>query len=146
MFFLFDDALQIHHVLGSQIASSFGAYRSRIFSLQPRHFGEFAVLAIAGTFLLAIVVWAYLRGPHAFREISKDMLLLILVLMFFGVFVDLTAAIKLGPVFKFASGTVENGGEMVAVSLILGYVFQLAVRNGDSDLYLHHLLRDSRNG
>jgi hypothetical protein len=131
-YFLFDKALQIHQNIGNYIANSFDAYLPHNLSLPPRPF-ELAVLAIAGTFLLAIVAWAYLRSPHAFKKISNDMLLFIVAWGFFGVFTDLATAIKLGPLFTFGSEIVEDGGEMVVVSLILWYVFLLAVRNGKPD-------------
>ncbi len=140
-YYLFDDALKIHLSIGSYIANNFDSYVSPYLTLQPRHFGEWAVLAIAGTFLSAMVAWAYFRSPHPFKRISNDMLLLAIALVFFGVFVDLAAAVKLGPAVKFGLGTVEDGGEIVVVSLILWYVFRLAMRSGNPDLFLHDLLR-----
>ncbi len=140
-YYLFDDALQIHQSIGSYIANNFDSYVSQYLTLQPRHFGEWVVLAMAGTFLSAIVAWAYFRSPYPFKRISNDMLLLVIALVFFGVFIDLAAAVKLGPVVKFSLGTVEDGGEMVVVSLILWYVFLLAIRGGNSDFFLHDLLR-----
>jgi hypothetical protein len=136
----------MHHILGSRIAGNFGAYLSRYFSLQPRHFGEWAILAIAGTLLSAIVAWAYLRGPRIFREVSNDMLLLVATLVFFGVFIDAAAAIRLGPVVKFGLAVVEDGGEMVVVSLILWYAFLLAIRNGNPGLFLHDFLSKPPSG
>jgi hypothetical protein len=95
-----------------------------------------------GMLLLAICAWAYLRGSHTYKKISNDMLLFIVVLVFFGVFIDMVhSSIKPGPVVSLGFGIAEDGGEMVVVSLILWYVFLLAVRNGDSDLFLHDLLR-----
>jgi hypothetical protein len=138
-YFLFDKALQIHQNIGSHIANSFDAYLPHNLSLPTRPF-ELAVLAIAGTFLLAIVAWAYLRSPHAFKKISNDMLLFIVAWGFWGMFTDLAAAIKLGPLVKIGSDIVEDGGEMVVVSLILWYVFLLAIRKGKPDLFLHDLL------
>ena len=138
-YLLFDEALQIHQNIGSHIANSFDTYLPHNLSLRPRHF-ELAVLVVAGTFLFAIVAWAYSRSPHAFRKISNDMFLFIVVWAFFGVFTDLAAAVKLGPLVEFASDFVEDGGEMAVVSLILWYVFLLAIRNGKPDLFLHDLL------
>ena len=138
-YLLFDEALTMHQSIGRHIATGFDAYLPHNLSLRPRHF-ELAVLAIAGTFLLAIVAWAYLRSPHTFRKISNDMFLFIVAFAFFGLFTDLAAAIKLGPVVEFASDFVEDGGEMAVVSLILWYVFLLAIRNGKPDWFLFDLL------
>ena len=61
------------------------------------------------------------------------MFLFIAVWAFFGLITDLAAVTKLGPAVEFASDFVEDGGEMAIVSLILWYVFLLAVRNGKPD-------------
>jgi len=135
-FFLFDDALRLHQSVGDRIAIIFDADLS--LGLPSRYF-ELAVLAIAGFVLLAVVAWAYFHGPHTFRKISIDILLFIAALVFFGLIVDLAEAIKLGPVVIFGLGFVEDGGELVVYSLILWYVFLLAMRNGKSDLFLHDL-------
>lgn len=137
---LFDKALQIHQNIGSRLAYSFAAYLPDNLGLQPRQF-ELAVLTVGGTFLLAIVAWAYFRGPHVFKKVSNDMLLFVLVWMFFGLFADIVAAIKLGPAAEFAADLIEDGGEMAVVSLILWYVFLLAIRNGRPEWFLHDLLR-----
>lgn len=136
---LFDEVLQIHQNIGSHLANGLNAYLPHSLSLQPRYF-ELAVLAIAGTVLFASVAWAYLRSPHAFRKISNDMLLFIVAWGVFGVVTDLAAAFDPGPLVKISSDIVEDGGEMVVVSLILWYVFLLAIRNGKPDLFLHDLL------
>jgi hypothetical protein len=126
---LFDDAFNIHQYLGGHIANSFYAYNSNNLGLQPRLF-ELAVLGLAGIFLLAIVAWAYFRSPYEFRKVSNDLLLFIVALVFFGVIADLATTIKLGPVIIYGLGIVEDGGEIIIVSLILWYVFLLAIHNG----------------
>jgi hypothetical protein len=140
-YFLCDDALQIHETIGGYIAKSVDFHPPLNLSLQD--FGELAVSATMGMLLLAICAWAYLRGSHTYKKISNDMLLFIVVLVFFGVFIDMVhSSIKPGPVVSLGFGIAEDGGEMVVVSLILWYVFLLAIRNGDSDLFLHDLLRN----
>jgi hypothetical protein len=99
---------------------------------------------------LAIIAWAYFRSPRSFKEMSKDMLLFVVALAFFGVLTDMAAAVKLGPLVNSVSDIVEDGGEMVVLSLILWYVYLLALRNGELDLFLHDALfrpltRTSRN-
>jgi hypothetical protein len=148
-YLLLDEASQMHQKIGNYIANSVDAYLPHTLSLQPRHF-ELAVLVIAGTFLLAIVAWAYFHSPRSFQKISNDVLLFVAVWAFFGVFTDMTAAVKHGPLVKFVSDIVEDGGEMVVLSLIIWYVFLLATRIRESDLFLHELLlkpltRTSRN-
>jgi hypothetical protein len=140
VYFLCDDALKIHEMIGGYIAKSFDFHPP--LNLRLQDFGELTVSATIGALLLAIFVGAYLHGSQTFKKVSKDMLLFIAALVFFGVFVDMVhIAIELGPVVRFGLGITEDGGEMVVVSLILWYVFLLAIRDGDSDLFLHDLLR-----
>jgi len=77
-----------------------------------------------------------------FRKVSQDIIILILVLVFFGVVIDMAdIAIRLGKGVGFALGVIEDGGEMIAVSLILWYVFLRTVRDDSADCYLCDLLR-----
>jgi len=142
-YFLFDDALLLHQNLGDHIASSFGVYLPHALRLQPRFF-ELTVLAFAGMFLLTIAAWAYFRSSLTFRKVSKDLLLFIAALIFFGIIVDLANVINLRPSVLFVLDFVEDGGETVVYSLILWYVFLLAISNGEPKLYLHDLLSKSQ--
>jgi hypothetical protein len=144
-FFLFDDALLIHQNIGDQIAKSFAAHPALNPGLPPRFF-ELAVLAIAGMVLLAVVAWTYFRSPYEFRKISNDMLLFIALLVFFGLIVDVATTIKLQSPVIFGLGIVEDGGELAVDSLIVCYVFLLAIRNGKPDLFLLDLLGKNKRG
>lgn len=141
--FLIVKSLNMHQIIGALVAGKFSPYLSQFISLQPRHFGELAVLAIAGAFLSVIMIWAYLRSSTSFREVSKDMLVLMTGFVFFGIFLDLFAAIRVGPLVKFGLRTLEDGGEMVMVSLMLWYVFLLALRKEKLDWFLHDILHES---
>jgi hypothetical protein len=140
-FFLVDDAFLIHQNIGDHISNSLGAYLPLSLSLQSRLF-ELVALAVAGFILLVILSWAYFRNPQMFRKVSKDMVLFIVALVLFGVIVDLAAAIDLGPAVMFGLDIVEDGGEMVVFSLIIWYVFLLAIRKGKPDIFIHDLLRN----
>jgi hypothetical protein len=86
-YFLCDDALSIHEIVGNHIARNL--ILTPPFGLRLQDLGELAVSAAAGVFLLSLVIWAYLHGSQAFKKMSQDMLLLILALAFFGVVVDM---------------------------------------------------------
>lgn len=139
-YFLFDDALQIHEKLGGQIANHLDF--TPPLNLRLQDLGELAVSGIAGALLLSIVAWSYLRGSGVFKKATKDIVLLVLGLAFFGIFIDvLHSAIKLGSKVNFLLGVIEDGGEMVFTSLMLWYVFLLSLRHGNLGLYLSDLLR-----
>lgn len=139
-YFLFDDSLKIHELFGQYIAKALNF--NPPFNFRPQDLGELAASAIAGTFLLVSTVTAYLLGSPTFRKISVDMLLFVIALAFFGVFVDIAKhAFHIGRVLSFGFGIIEDGGEMVVVSLTLWYVILLAIRKGESDLFLYDLMR-----
>jgi len=106
-------------------------------------YGQLAITATAGILLFLPLVWAYRKGTQIFRKISLDIGLLVLVLVFFGVVVDMMhEAVHLGYVVYFIMGFVEESGEMLAVSLILWYIFLLNVRGTNADCYLCDFVRN----
>jgi hypothetical protein len=140
IYFLFDDALQLHERVGGLIAANLNFMPP--LGLRLQDFGELAVTAIAGICLLFPLIWAYKRGSQNFRKVSQDITLLILVLVFFGVVVDMAhIAISLGREVKFILGVIEDGGEMLSVSLVLWYTFLLDVRDDNAGCYLCDLVR-----
>ena len=66
-----------------------------------------------------------------FKKISNDMFILIVFLIFFGVFLDVlhVSLRDIGWTFKFILGVIEGGGEMVSVSLLVWYVLRLNIRD-----------------
>ncbi|HWM30026.1 MAG TPA: hypothetical protein VNQ14_16305 [Woeseiaceae bacterium] len=138
-YFLFDDALQLHENFGELVATSID-FRPP-FNLATDDVGELAVSAIVGTFLLAALAWAWLRGSSTFRNVSKDLAILVLLLVFFGIAADMVhAASAVGGIVSAGLGLVEDAGELVVGSVILWYLFSLAMRGGKPDLFLHEVL------
>ncbi|MNZ78850.1 hypothetical protein D3C78_974390 [compost metagenome] len=79
-----------------------------------------------------------------FRRFSQDMAILFSILLLFGVGVDmLHSAIQLGREVGFILGTLEDSGEMLAVSLMLWYVFLTKVRDDQGGYYLGDLVRSA---
>jgi hypothetical protein len=142
-YLLLDDSLRIHERGGKYIAIALG-FQSML-GLRIEDYGEIAFIGIIGTILLLPLIWAYRNGSQIFRRISQDLALLIAILLFFGIGVDIAHSI-----FKFGSnmdnldflfGIVEDGGEMLSVSLILWYVFFITIRPCNTDYYLRDLAR-----
>ena len=70
---------------------------------------------------------AYARGSELYRRITLDLGLLFGLLVFFGVGVDfLHSALTVGKRSDFAVGLIEDGGEMLAMSLLVWYSFRSA--------------------
>jgi hypothetical protein len=138
-FFLCDDAFSLHENAGLYFAKIF--YFNLPFNVKLDDFGEIVFWAIIGIFLLIILARAYLHGSHTFKKVSIDISLFVIAFVFFGVVVDLLhSSIELWKVLSFGLGTVEDGGELVVASLILWYVFLLALQNGYPNLFLHDFI------
>ncbi|MBS3953034.1 MAG: hypothetical protein KGZ88_08810 [Methylomicrobium sp.] len=134
-YFLLDDSLQVHERIGEIIAAKFQF--KPYFGLQPQDWGELAVSAMAGAILIIPLLWTYKTGTRVFRKVSQDITLLIFVLIIFGVAVDIAhSTINLGTVIGLFIGLIEDGGEMVSLSLIIWYVFLMLVHENEPDRYL----------
>jgi len=139
-YLLLDDALQIHERGGRLIAAHL-PFEPR-FGLSMRAYGELAVTTVAGAALVCPLVWAYRSGSPIFRRISQDIALLVSILVLVGVVVDTAhSAVKPGGSLDLVLTVIEDGGEMVSVSLILWYVFLLAIRSCDNRSFLCDLVR-----
>lgn len=128
-YLLCDDSLQIHEKVGSKIAESLNF--EPILGLRLQEYGEVLVSAIAGIVLLTFIAFHYWRGSSSFRRASQNLLFLTVLIAFFGIVVDLFhTAVNLGTEVSILLGVIEDGGEMIATSLLAGYAFLLASRPG----------------
>ncbi len=127
-YFLADDGLQLHEKLGETFAKDYQL--KEIFGLRPQDLGELAITAMAGFVLFIALAWAYLKAGSSFRKMSHDMLLLIFALVILGVGVDmLHSAVHPGRIMDFIFIMVEDAGEMIIASVMVWYVFILALKN-----------------
>jgi hypothetical protein len=129
-FLLLDDALQIHERAGGVLAQAFGI--QPMFGLRAKDFGEVMIAGIVGTAACAFAWLAIRRGGESSRRLSADLLCLLGALALFGVFFDVLHTITyfrlpaVAPVFAL----IEDGGEMLVVSAITAYVFDVLVNAG----------------
>lgn len=133
-YLLCDDAIRIHERLGSIIASNLDF--TPIFGLRLQDFGELAVTAIALVLLLTPIGFFYLRASSMFKKITRDLLVLLLTIGFFGVFVDMVGIVVSWPKGRFLLEIIEDGGEMIAISMVAWYVFLLNIRKGHASFSL----------
>jgi hypothetical protein len=134
VYLLVDDSSMIHERFGRLIAASLTF--TPPLGLRLQDVGELTVSAIAGSILLIPIILAYRGGSQVFRKTSQDITLLILLLVFFGVVVDMVhMAINLGWTVGFIVGVIEDGGEMLSVSLLAWYVFLRSVRDDIDSCY-----------
>jgi hypothetical protein len=135
LYFLLDDSLQIHEKFGEALADHLNL--TAPFNLRPQDIGELIVIALAGSFLLLVLVLSYWRGSPAFRRTTKDMVLLVLVLAVVGIGADMAQVAYPGEgIVDLILVIIEDGGELVVVSFMLWYFFLLTLRKGRPPAYL----------
>jgi hypothetical protein len=129
-FLLLDDALQIHERVGFALGQEIGL--PPMFGLRTDDYGEVLVAGIVG-FAACVFAWLSIRrGGENSRRLSADLLCLLGALALFGVFFDVLHTItyfrlpSAAPVFAL----IEDGGEMLVVSVITAYAFDVLVNAG----------------
>jgi len=130
-YMFFDDAFEVHEQLGKQL------YESNAFGLGSlgEFLDEIIVFAAIGLFFSSIIFYFYRRTKNEqSKEISRLLLLLLMFFAFFSVFVDAVHSVItnytranfdsyfVSEFFAFILDIIEEGGEMIAFSLMLGTV------------------------
>lgn len=134
-YFLADDAWQLHEELGAWIAERI-PYQPP-FRLRTQDLGELLVSAVAGLILLPSFLATYYFGPPSVRKIFHDLLLFLALLLAFAVGVDMVHATFIGsPRIELVLGVIEDGGELIAISLFGWYVFLLTRLSSGREAYL----------
>ena len=129
LYLLLDDSLSLHESLGELVAN--GMAFSPAIGLRAQDFGELAVSVGVGLIFLLPVAVFYWRGTQAFKDVSKYLVALLAALAFFGILIDMVhVAVNMGWKVAFVLGTIEDGGEMVVMSITTAFVFFLRYRNG----------------
>ncbi len=120
LYVLLDDSLTIHETLGEYLANYF-EIKPR-FNLRSVDFGELLVSFTVGCSFMVLLLLTYLRSKYNFQKISQHLFTFLLALAFFGIFIDMLH------VFfddNHKLGLIEDGGEMLVMSIITAYVFKL---------------------
>jgi hypothetical protein len=129
-FLLFDDAFSIHEQLGLRLSAELGLPGA--FGMRPEDFGELLFAGTVGGALTAFVFYIMRVGSDTARRLSADLLCLVVALALFGVFFDTLHTItyfrapSIAPVFAL----IEDGGEMIVVSAITAYAFDVLSNAG----------------
>jgi hypothetical protein len=127
-----DDAFQIHERGGKLIAPYLGYEPA--FGLMPKDFGEVTVWAAFGVAFLTAITAAYLNSSPAARKASLGIAQLFCLLALFGAVVDVAhSAVPTAGLARYlraAVGVIEDGGEMLAMTLICWYVVKVLERGG----------------
>lgn len=125
-FTLLDDSLEIHEGLGQAIQNTIDF--SFIPLLRTRDVGELIVYAGVGSLLLGMLTLSYRKEQDAgIKQISVRLFLLLLGFAFCGVVVDIIhfvfEALSAPQSILRLLTIVEDGGEMIIMSVIAWFVF-----------------------
>jgi len=130
-YFLLDDSLEIHERLGSIFVENFG-FRRR-YGLRAQDFGELSVSILFGMIFFTFILVTHYLSDMQTRKISRYLFVMIVLLAFFGVFIDMLHIIvlKYSRILDIMAGTIEDGGEMLIMSIITWFVFHLGPTNNE---------------
>lgn len=142
---LLDDALRLHEQAGTVIAQGLGL--APAFGLRAKDFGEILFAAGIGGIAAALVAFTFWRGAPASKQVSADILFLLCILGFFGVFFDAlhTIAYFKAPALAALFTLIEDGGEMLVISVLTAYAFDIASNSGTQRFAIWQHLRPRRS-
>ncbi|WKK67190.1 hypothetical protein [Lutimonas zeaxanthinifaciens] len=135
---LIDDALGLHEHIGNYVANKF-SYEGAI-RLRPQDLGELTYILLAGSIILVFLVFSFKMGNRNFKFTSLDITILLGIFLFFAIGID-----TLGPMIEHNNYTylfvvvLEEGGEMISLSLITWYFHNLALKPKNSENYLFQI-------
>lgn len=121
VYFLLDDYFQIHETAGKSLAN-FVLLQSN-YGLRAQDFGELAVFVFMGLIFAILIGLAHYQSDAHTRKFSRQLFVLILLLAVFGVVFDMLEISTSHPLFNPFFNLIDDGGELLAMSLISVFVF-----------------------
>lgn len=127
LYLLGDDASQFHERGGEFFTATMG-YQAQ-WGLRAQDFGELSMSVIVLVLFSIFSIKTYLLADTDTKNAVKGYGVLLALLAFFGVGVDMLHVVAGGDSFPLL-GVLEDGGEMLSVSLITWYSFFLLEHQG----------------
>lgn len=141
-FLLMDDAFQFHESVGKWLGVRFAF--PAVLGLRPDDLGELLFAATVGGVTILLIGFGFWRGDSHARSVSRDMALLLVALAVLGVGFDIVHVIayfEARPLARFLL-ILEDGGEMLVVSLMVAYMFNVLNHQGRATLDMWAMIRD----
>ncbi|MDG1730418.1 MAG: hypothetical protein P8K68_12320 [Algibacter sp.] len=134
-----DDAFQLHESLAILFIDFFNLEPA--LGLRQQDIGELAYSAFVGSILLFTIVVSYITSHVIFKKTNLDISLLFSVFLFFGIVVDMAhSLVNKIPLLDYTIGLIEDGGEMIVLSLLTWYFSHIVFRPNESDTFLYEFL------
>ncbi|OKH37524.1 hypothetical protein NIES2119_12495 [[Phormidium ambiguum] IAM M-71] len=122
-YLLLDDAGKIHERLGTVFTKQLAI--PGMFNLRGQDFGELLVISIVVVVFLTLITITYRFGDATARKVSKHLIMMMFALAFCGVILDLFHIAASSPGLDPILMLLEDGGELVIMSFIAGYILSL---------------------
>lgn len=125
LYILLDDMLKIHESVGDlgsqyfQLPTAWDEFER----LRGDDIVELAYLALSGGIILLILILLYIQSNSEIRAIQRPILFLFAALIAFGVGVDFIDRFANSEIILFLLKFIEDGGEMIVMSVICWYAF-----------------------
>ncbi len=128
---LIDDAFQLHEKIGEVLAYWFDF--QPMMGLKPRDLGELVYMASVGTGVVMLVWYSYIKASIRFTYSCWDIGILLCLFLFFAVGIGMLHSImEKKPVIGDLLALFEDGGEMLAISILTWY-FSFIASAGSED-------------
>jgi hypothetical protein len=122
LYLLADDAMSLHERLRVYVPIRVPA----TFPIRENHVQELVFLLASAAVLLTLLAVAYARADAATRRVARRVVALFGLIAFCAVVVDLVHTLYHAGWYFEVVAVVEDGGEMVAASLLVVLVFTIA--------------------
>ncbi|MFT5735796.1 MAG: hypothetical protein ACI9SG_000127 [Maribacter sp.] len=124
LFFLLDDSLSLHEKAGEFLVQKHNF--KPMLGLRAVDLGELTFMAAMGVVVLSVLSITYFTGSIIFKKRTITCLILLGFLMVFGIGFDMVHVIfGENLIVNFVIGLIEDGGEMIIVTLMVCYTYQL---------------------
>lgn len=139
-FLMLDDALQLHERAGLWLGRRLSL--PAVAGLRPDDLGELMVAGAVGASLLLVLAAAWWREREPTWRFSRVLLILTVALGVCGVILDTFHVIAYfrAPAISDPLAFLEDGGELLIVSVLTAYAMDLAVRTSPAPTRLRRLL------
>lgn len=124
-YFFFDDLFEVHETVGAALAILWEF--PVLFDLRPRDWGEMVVYATTGLYFLLTLLLTYAKSDTSSRQFSRYLTVLVIVLVVAGIGADMAYYMVDSRLLRELFVIIEDGGEIVLISLILWSVFDCLV-------------------
>lgn len=121
IYLLLDDAFALHEAFGLFAASKFAW--PAIGPARPEQIAELLIHAGVGLAFIGSLAAILRRGDVASRSLSVALSAPFALLVFFGAAVDILHSYARDTPYRYAAGVIEDGGEMVAMSLLVAVTY-----------------------